>query len=101
MTCLGCGSHTSSVLYAFQNGEPCPVCGLSATATLEIQGVRQVQADVRLKEQLEQAIKDRDSAQRELKWANHRLSRMQRELGDLMERLGKPLSEEQADIPDL
>lgn len=95
MTCPGCNSHTSSVLAAFEEGRPCPQCGLSAEAALEIETIRQRRADEDLKARLEQAIKERDEAQRELRWAKHRLDRLSEVLGDAVDRIGKPLQEEQ------
>lgn len=94
MTCPGCDARLSSVLYAFQNGDPCPVCGLSAAAALEIQSVRNVQADSRLKERLEKAITERDAAQRERDWAKTRLAHVEGELDELLSRLRKPLEDE-------
>jgi hypothetical protein len=38
------------------DGEPCPGCGLSADAILEINGVRRKQADEELKRRLETAL---------------------------------------------
>ena len=100
MTCPGCDSHTSSVLYAFENGKQCPNCGLSAAATLEIQTVRRAQADAQLKEKYEQAIKERDSAQQQLIWSDRRLAHLEGQLGELLERLRKPLQEEAPDRQD-
>lgn len=89
MTCPGCNAHTSSVLAAFEEGRPCPNCGLSAEAALEIDGVRQRRADEELKAKLETAIKERDAAQRELRLVKARLER----ITDLV---GRPLDEEES-----
>jgi transcription elongation factor Elf1 len=89
MTCPACNSHTSSVLAAFEEGRPCPECGLSAEAALEILSVRQRRADEELKAKLETAIKERDAAQRELRLVKARLER----ITDLV---GRPLDEEES-----
>lgn len=94
MTCLGCQSHTSAVLDAYEDGSPCPYCKLSAAATLEIQSIRRAHADEKLKTKLETAIKERDEAQRERDWAKQRLARIESELGEIVQRTQRPLSEE-------
>lgn len=76
MSCPACNAHTSSVLAAFEEGHPCPYCGLSAEAALEIDEVRQRRADEDLKGRLETAIKERDAAQRELRLVKARLERI-------------------------
>lgn len=95
MECPGCGSYASSVLRAYGNGNPCPECGLSAGATLEIRTIRQARADDALKTKLETAIKERDEAQRELRWAKARLEHLAEALGESVERIGKPLRDEE------
>ena len=62
MTCPGCNAYTSSVLIKVQEGEPCPYCGLSAEAIMEINGVRRRQADENLKARLETALIERGRA---------------------------------------
>lgn len=94
MTCPACDSHSSSVLNAFEEGRPCPNCGLSAQAALEIQMVRQRRADEDLKAKLETAIKERDEAQRELRWAKQRLEQIGEALTEAADRTKQPLSEE-------
>lgn len=89
MTCPACNSHTSSVLAAFEEGRPCPNCGLSSEAALEIAGVRQRRADEDLKARLETAIKERDAAQRELRLVKARLER-------ITELVGSPLEDEES-----
>jgi hypothetical protein len=89
MTCPACDARTSSVLAAFEEGRPCPNCGLSAEAALEIDDVQQRRADEELKARLEQAIKDRDAAQRELRLTKARLQR----ITDLV---GRPLEDEES-----
>ena len=60
MTCPGCGSHTSSILFAVRDGEPCPSCGLSAAAILEITSVKASRADEALKQQTAAALEELD-----------------------------------------
>lgn len=62
MECGGCNAYTSSVLAAVRDGRPCPYCGLSAGAILEIAGVRRRKADEGLKERLETVVVERDRA---------------------------------------
>lgn len=89
MTCPACNAHTSSALAAFEEGRPCPNCGLSAEAALEILTVRQRQADEELKGKLEAAIKERDAAQRELRLVKARLER-------ITNLVGRPLEDEES-----
>ena len=62
MECPGCGAYSSSVLIKVSDGEPCPFCGLSADAILEISSVRRVKADEALRQQLEKVLVERDRA---------------------------------------
>lgn len=94
MTCLGCGAHASAVLTAYDDGDPCPYCKLSAQATLEIQTIRTARADEELKAKLETAIKEREEAQRERDWAKQRLAHIESDLGEIVQRARSPLSEE-------
>lgn len=95
MTCPGCDSESSSVLSAFRDGDPCPFCGLSAQAAAEIDRIHQTRADEALKTQVKTAIKERDAAQREARWAKARLSRVERDLGALLALVKKPLESEE------
>ena len=60
MTCPGCEAHTSSVLRAFSDDEPCPHCGLSAGAALEIMAVRATNATKAVKVKATEAMKEAD-----------------------------------------
>ena len=62
MTCPGCGAHTSAVLINVSRDEPCPYCGLSADAIMEVAEVRRKTADEDLKTRLEKALIERDRA---------------------------------------
>lgn len=57
MTCPGCNAHTSGVVTAFEEGDPCPYCGLPATATAEILDARKRSADAELTKRYEEAVK--------------------------------------------
>lgn len=57
MTCPGCDAHTSGVVAAYEDGEPCPYCGLPATATSEILDARSRAADADLTKRYEEAVK--------------------------------------------
>lgn len=57
MTCPGCDAHTSSVVTAFDEGDPCPYCGLPATATEEILDARKRAADADLTRRYEDLVK--------------------------------------------
>jgi hypothetical protein len=91
MECPGCGSYSSRILTAYQEDEPCPVCGLSSEAMHEIETVRESRANEELKTQLETAIKERDQAQSELALAKSRLARIERDLGSLLYHAKLPL----------
>lgn len=58
MCCPGCGSYTSSVLSAYEDGSPCPYCGLSNDAAEEILTVRERVADEALKARVEELAKE-------------------------------------------
>lgn len=81
MECPGCQAVSSSVLIRVTNGEPCPFCGLSAGAVLEIGGVRRKQADEKLKERLEKALVERDQARREAAALRGQVADARRALG--------------------
>ena len=57
MTCPGCEAHTSGVVTAYEEGEPCPYCGLPAMATEEILSARQRAADADLTKRYEEVVK--------------------------------------------
>jgi hypothetical protein len=48
MTCPGCKSHTSDVLRAYNDDEPCPHCGLPASATSQVLFAQRKAADADL-----------------------------------------------------
>jgi hypothetical protein len=56
MTCPVCGSHTSGVFSAAQNGDPCPRCGAPADVILRVDALRETRADEALKAELERTV---------------------------------------------
>ena len=56
MNCPGCNSYTSNVLADVERGDPCRNCGLSADAIMEVNAVRDMRGDEKLKTQLEAAL---------------------------------------------
>lgn len=71
MECPGCNSETSTVLAEYSKGNPCPYCGLSASAISEIRAARRRAADADLTAKYEEAIKRADKAEKEageLRW---------------------------------
>ncbi|MEO3856181.1 hypothetical protein [Acrocarpospora sp. B8E8] len=96
MTCPGCDSHSSSILTALLDDRPCPYCGLSAEAMREIEEIRQSRADEALQARLQDAIKERDEAQREAAWSKSRLGQVERDLEALLALARKPLQSEES-----
>jgi uncharacterized Zn finger protein (UPF0148 family) len=45
MTCPACGSRTSSILRAFEDGESCPSCGLPYTALAAVIDIKAREAN--------------------------------------------------------
>lgn len=80
MSCPGCGAHLSSVLRAYDDGGPCPECGLSSEATAEIIAVQRTRADIALRDQLTQAIAARGKAEQ-------RVGELERRLADILSAL--------------
>jgi hypothetical protein len=64
--CPGCGSETSGVAWAIDNGEPCPTCGLSAEAIVTVLEVRRRFGETELTERLAAALKRADAAERKV-----------------------------------
>jgi len=77
MTCPACNAHTSSVLDKFDEGEPCPHCGLSADAAREILNIRKTQAEDALKDRMVVLVKERDAAIQEARLLRYRLRQVQ------------------------
>lgn len=63
MTCPGCDSHTSSVLRAYEDGQDCPLCGLSYQAADEILTLRDKKANADLKSRVTQLLKEKSKAE--------------------------------------
>jgi hypothetical protein len=81
MECPGCGAYSSSVLIKVNDGEPCPFCGLSAEAIVEIGSVRREKADEGLKARLEKALVERGRAVTEAADLRRRLYAVRRAVG--------------------
>ena len=64
-TCPGCDARTTDVAAAFAADEPCPNCGLSASAAHEIMTVRGSRADDAIKAQFEELRLRADRAERD------------------------------------
>jgi hypothetical protein len=84
MTCPACDSHTSSVLAAYREGGPCPVCGLSAAAGAEILRIQDVRADEALKAELAEALKRADRAESERDKLARKLDRVSKAVNDAL-----------------
>lgn len=76
MTCPACNAHLSSVRMAFETGEPCPECGLSATAAIEVLGVQSKRGDESLKQQLADALIRAGRAEAEATKLREKLARI-------------------------
>lgn len=64
-TCPGCNAYTSSVFRAFEEGHPCPSCGLSADAAEAVEKARERKATADLAERLLAAERRAEKAERE------------------------------------
>lgn len=89
MTCPGCRSHTSDILHRFQENEPCPHCGLSAQAALEIEGVRRRTADEALKQRVEELVKEIDQWRRRAELAENYMDEVRSAIDLYDERRGE------------
>lgn len=97
-TCLGCGSRSSDIGMAYVDHEPCPNCGLPASATSEILSARQRHADAKLAAEYEELVLRVGRAEAEAKrWrdAYFRVREIVREVGP------HDASEAATDIEDL
>lgn len=81
MPCPGCDGYSSSILAKVAEGEPCPFCGLSASAVLEISTLRRKQADEELKTRLETALVELDRMKTEAAELRRQVSRARLALG--------------------
>ena len=84
MTCPGCDAHTSDVAQAHYEDQPCPYCGLSASAMREILAVRRKQADEELKTAAEDALVKLGRAEGELRTLRYRLQRVEQAFKDAL-----------------
>ena len=82
MTCPACDSYTSSVRMAFESGNDCPHCGLSADAAIQIEQAAKRGADADLIARV--AVVEREAAdlRKRLRVAEWRLQKAQDALTD-------------------
>lgn len=76
MICPACDSYASDILRAFNEGEPCPVCNLSASVTAEILRARERGANTELTEKYTEAMIRMGEAEAEAAKLRSQLSRI-------------------------
>lgn len=76
MTCPGCDAHLSSILRAYDDGEPCPNCGLSWAAVDELFTKRRAVAVSRANEDVKQVADQALLRAGRLEAENERLRRI-------------------------
>lgn len=81
--CPGCGSETSGVAWAVDNGDNCPTCGLSAEAIVTVLEVRRRFGETELTERLAVALKRADAAEAKMQRLQARL----REVATVLDRM--------------
>lgn len=74
--CPACDSYTSSLTSAFENGEPCPSCGLGNDAWNEVLQVRQARDDDEMALRFTKMRIRNDELERQLREVNGRLERL-------------------------
>lgn len=80
MTCPACTSHTSSVLSAYREGEPCPYCGLTVDATQQILTIQRSKASEDVKRMAQEAVERAARAEAEVR----RLERIVERVNDAL-----------------
>ena len=76
MTCPACNARLSSIRMAFLDGEPCPNCGLSASAALEVIAAIERGADEALTESTAKANQRADVAEAEVRRLRQKFARI-------------------------
>lgn len=76
MGCPGCGSHSSSILAAYEEGGPCPYCGLSAEAITQVIKARENHANEELIEKYTEAVARAELAERKVGFLEGKLERI-------------------------
>jgi hypothetical protein len=76
-TCPGCESWTSAVGLAFREGRPCPECGLSALAALEVTAAKKRGADAKLVERIVKLETELAVAKDRYRTAEYKLEQIQ------------------------
>jgi DNA repair exonuclease SbcCD ATPase subunit len=90
MTCPACDSYTSSILQAFKDGRPCPVCGLSNRAAHEVLDAERRAITEEMAEKVRLAVLERDRAQVEVQRLQRKLGRLQRAMKDALAVMDTP-----------
>lgn len=73
MTCPACGSRTSSIVAAFEEGDPCPVCGLPHAAASAVVAIKAREANSEVTQRAVHAELRAAAAENELRRAQWRL----------------------------
>lgn len=76
MYCPGCNSSLSAILFAVREGRPCPNCGLSAEAIMEVNSLKDSRADEQLQAKISLMIIEEDKLRRELAWCREQLTKI-------------------------
>jgi hypothetical protein len=82
-TCPGCDAHTSGVTAALEEDRPCPHCGLSSAAIVELMAVRETVASEKLKGQVAGLVIRADKAESERDRLRDAMSEIRTILEDL------------------
>ena len=80
MTCPACDAHLSSVLMAFEEGQPCPNCGLPAEAAVDVLAARKRGASEVLTQKYAAAETRAAKAEAEVRKLRAKLDRIKWEL---------------------
>lgn len=82
--CPACQSYTSTIREAFDNGQPCPVCGLAAAVAAEIDTIQQRRADEQTKADLEAALVRAGKAEAQVEILTAKVSILEQGLASLL-----------------
>jgi hypothetical protein len=75
-SCPACGSHTSAIWSAFEDGAPCPYCGLPADSALQFEIAQRRGAD-------EALIERTAKAEALVAQAEHRIRELERQIQEI------------------
>lgn len=85
--CPACQSYTSGIRQAFNNDEPCPVCGLAAATAAEIDAIQTRRADEQIKAELEAALVRAGKAETQVQILAAKLAMVSQELAPLLDQV--------------